>query len=362
MDVKGLFTVKLKSVVEWETHPEKVRVITQLQDSSVLSGCNAGIVKHWSVDGSVLFKTIEAHTSIVEALVQIDSKTFASCSIDETIKLWDIDSGKCLRQWTEDYFVQALLKPRDQNTLLSSGSREYMHLWCLDTGALLQTLRCGCWITSLLELQNGLVLAASNTDGMQLWNLQTMQLVKSVGEANARVRHVVQLYDGVVVSTCDNIINYWNEDLSMIVRSFSEHTNEITKMIQLKDSDLLCSVGKDQTICLWNTQTGVCVSCIIVDESIFCVQQLEGDSEHFSLAVGLKSGNIQILTYTRKTLVELCCRSIVQREDFEEVKALLPTELQETCFQIQVVATRLKAFQILTMMKMTLQSCCNLDQ
>jgi len=96
------------------------------------------------------------------------------------------------------------------------------------------------------------------------------------------VKSLVFFPDGtsLVSGSRDNTVKLWDLQTGGVVKTFQGHTNMVTSVSISADCTTIASGSIDNTVCLWDTQTGEC-HCIIKQEHFvyyICFSPL--DSKH----------------------------------------------------------------------------------
>ncbi len=88
-------------------HTSFIRVIIQISNDKIASGCQDGKIIIWNIENGECFKTINVNTGIIWNLTKLSNNKIISCSNEKTMKVWDIETGACLN--TLDGHIGAVL-------------------------------------------------------------------------------------------------------------------------------------------------------------------------------------------------------------------------------------------------------------
>ena len=241
----------------------------------------------WDVTNGTREQTLIGHKESVNSVAfSPDGQILASGSDDKTIRLWDVHTGTLLRTLTEhtDEVTSVAFSP--YGYMLASGSRDNtIRLWDVHTGTLLKTLtRHTGGVTSVVFSPDGRTLASGIRNSLRdyniicLWNVNTGTLLRTLTIRDLdEVTSVSFSPDGRTLASGD----YWShsEDLSggdiyiwdvntgTLLRtlrrhidgfafSISAHTDGVTSVVFSPDGYALASGSRDDTIRLWDVNTG----------------------------------------------------------------------------------------------------------
>jgi WD40 repeat protein len=164
---------------------------------------------------------------------------------------------------TDSWWVNSVAISPDGKTIASGGDHT-IQLWDLETGQLIDTLgRIPSYVYCLTFSPDGQTIAADGGSGtIKLWTLNWWGLTKKPirtleGHYSATVRSVAFTPDGqTLVSGCeDKTIKLWNLRTGKLIGTLEGHLNEYISVAISPDGQTLASTSYDGTIKLWDLKT-----------------------------------------------------------------------------------------------------------
>jgi WD40 repeat protein len=191
------------------------------------------------------------------------------------IQLWNLQTGQAIQTLTDHlHTVNAVLFSPD-GTLLASGSADKtVKLWHAETGKLITSLKGhtlavnalafspqSSWgdATRALSGTSRPILASASTDTtVRLWDLETLQPIRTLTGHTAGVRAVTFSAMGNWLATAgeDRIIRLWDTTSWQCVRTLSGHPWVVSALAFSADGKTLMSGSWDKTIKFWQVSTG----------------------------------------------------------------------------------------------------------
>ncbi|WNZ45237.1 NB-ARC domain-containing protein [Leptolyngbya boryana CZ1] len=257
-------------------HPNGQTFATNEPDSPSIALWNmqTGRYHHWNSGHAELVKTV---------LFSPGGNILASGSFDRTVRLWDAQTHQCLQVlrghesgiWSIAFNVEG--------TQLASGSFDHtVRVWDLH-GKCLQVLRGHTGgIYALVFHPDGERLVSGSFDHtIRVWNLYSGECLQILHEHTGGVWSLAISPDGqTLASGGDRTIRLWDLKKGNCVQVLHGHTRWISALIFMPPNSsvsqlgmsvsssieqILVSGSHDETIKLWNTQTGECLSTLMAD-------------------------------------------------------------------------------------------------
>ncbi|MBW4467264.1 MAG: NACHT domain-containing protein [Pegethrix bostrychoides GSE-TBD4-15B] len=275
----------------FQGHSSKLWSIAFSPDGQTLaSSSDDQTVKLWERDSSRCIRTLQGYNNwIWSAAFSPDGTALVSASEDGKLRVWEIASsshraleGHQGRVWTANFSPNGEI-------IASGGDDQTIRFWQVASGKCLRTLReRSGQIRRVTFSPDGQLLATNSGDStVKLWDVSSLYAVNAVATAStastasiSRLRtlrgHTGRVYamaflpNAVITGGEDQLLRLWElnqDDLSQgeCLRVFTGHDRYILDVACLPRQDqpaLIASGSTDQTIRLWNAETGDCLNIL----------------------------------------------------------------------------------------------------
>ncbi len=250
-----------------------------------------------SKDCGQLIRTFKGHWGTVKS-IQVDDKSnkFISASRDKKIKIWDYKTGDCLKTINEhECMVICLLIPNDK--FISSSESKTIKIWDLNTYECLNTIENESQVCSLCLISDNQIAFSCYDGSLNILNLDTLTKTKvksfkheDFGEAkdddsyyDCCLFDVNLAYQSKLIgNSIKNKIIIWNLDTYECIKVLKGHSDMIFHLELTSDGNLF-SCSEDQSLKLWDLETGDLLKSINFGHPVQCVKPLNEDL----IAIGL---------------------------------------------------------------------------
>ncbi|OKH37434.1 hypothetical protein FACHB389_09900 [Nostoc calcicola FACHB-389] len=287
-------------------HSDSVLCVAISRDGKMLaSGDSQRTIKLWNLTTGELLTTLTGHSSEVFGVdFSPDGQTLASASNmefqDGNIKLWDVSTGR-VRQTLGSSLVSlrtsCVAFSPDGETLATGHFDAAIRLWHPISGKEIRTLRGHGWdVNSVTFSPDGRFLVSGGIDGaIMIWNWRNGERIRTLNRPSdffgsmvswfdrsvGSIRSVAISPDGQTIasggsSAGDNgvsnpPIKLWNTSTGREERIFIGHTDSVNAIAFSPTEKIIASSGEDNTIQIWNYQTGELIQTFELKSPVNCL-------------------------------------------------------------------------------------------
>lgn len=212
----------------------------------VITGSLDKTIRVWHLETGELIRTLIAHSGGIRSL-QFDDAKLVTGSMDKTLRVWNHHTGQCIR--TLEGHSGPVLDLHFDERMMASGSTDHtVRVWNFDIGECCTLLGHTDWVNSVRLCKEGKMLISSSDDTtIRLWDLSTRSCTKIFQGHVGQVQVALPSLDGFRHCIVNNL-------------SESSHTSSTSSILQpLTNSSIIISSSLDNTIKLWDIQTGQCI-------------------------------------------------------------------------------------------------------
>jgi WD40 repeat protein len=242
-------------------HRNRVTAVAFSPDGHLLvSGGDDGAVRVWNGSTGKHLEILRGHGNPVHAVAfSPDGSLFASGSSDNTIQLWAVSTWKRLQTLNYPIAVRAVAFSPNSRLLVSGCEDGSIWVWevnAVQHPRLLLKDRDDRRIRSVAFSRSGKWLASGGDNrAIHIWDVDKERLHQTIPISDHDVCSVAFSPTGRLASSGDQAIRIWNIRNRRCI-TLNGHTKRVWSVTFSQDGRLLASGSEDNTIKLWNGQTG----------------------------------------------------------------------------------------------------------
>ena len=284
---KDFLEVEIFPLAYVKNNSENSETVFSIDISSngmLASGGSDGSISIWNLTNKEMgkIKTISrAHSSgIRDITFSSNGEVLASASNDHSIKLWNTNTGNLnlinRLENSSDTGIESHLSNvtsvaiSHNGKLLASGSDDKtVKLWNVEAGKKLETIPgYSKYVEDVVFSPDDQLLATSTYNGkIVVWKINPsneftkyrfIRKQASMSDNLRQVRDLAFSPNGKLLASAsdDDTIKLWNPQTGNLIRTLKGHSSNVTSVAISPDGKLLASGSDDYTVKLWNLETG----------------------------------------------------------------------------------------------------------
>jgi len=247
-----------------------------------LGSCSSDIsAKLWDLNTFTCIRTFKGHEHTLSQLKFVDWNNedhIVTCSRDQTLKLWNINSGFCVRTLIgHSDWVKTIAVSLDSKYIASGGHDQTILVWSISTGDIIQTLRGHDHVIETL-----------------CYGKKPLDLSNSSGTQESAEKQSME-FSYLVSGGRDRTIRIWDSLSGICMLVLSSHENWVRCVFFHPSNKYVISCGDDKTIRVFDLKEGRCLKTISDAHSHF-VSCIAMSSSYPVIVSGSVDKNISIWT------------------------------------------------------------------
>src|SRR3990172_8896087 len=282
-----------------ENHPNYVLSAAISSDAHILAAGNLdGNVELWDVDSGGLISTINtaATTSgkvgtVYTVSFSPDGQVLASGAFNGPIRLWDTATRQLrsiLRGHTAIVHFLAFSEAGD--ILTSVGDDHAFRQWEVDTGELVGEQQVGSFRSTAINLDKKLFASPSSANTVEVLDLKTNKVVSSLGARQTICLAFNSTGSELASGSSTGGLQIWDMGTGEAVLMLKGHADSVDGVTFSPDGRLLASVGDDNSLRVWDTQSGGLLMMAPVNDALGIAFSPDGRA----IAVGAFDGTVRL--------------------------------------------------------------------
>ncbi|THX23129.1 WD40 repeat-like protein [Aureobasidium pullulans] len=240
---------KLRCVLKG--HSTSVQAVAFMHDYTIIASADkAGCINFWEASTGALRNKLDTRRRAYKSTFSPDGKLLAVVEAADSIKFLDTVTGS-LQSVLVGHGESVFNEFSPDGTVLASGSFQgTVKLWDIPT-AFNHDIVDTPYVYEIAISPRGTFMTSYQADSIKLWNTHTGRL-----EVEGHAVAFNQNEDMVACALHNHTVNLQNLKTGAPPLSLDGHTGLVPKLAFSPDNKLLASVSSDQTVRLWDIETG----------------------------------------------------------------------------------------------------------
>ncbi|QFS52005.1 CHAT domain-containing protein [Nostoc sphaeroides CCNUC1] len=242
-------------------HTDEVNSVRFSPDGKILAASNDYTVKLWDINTGKEIKTLR-EPGVRSVSFSPDGRTLAFAG--DGITLWDTTTGRKIKTLMGNSVFNDVKFSPNGKTFASASHYPFVTIWDTTTGRKIRDLEHGHRVNQVSYSPDGKILASTSDDQkVTLWDTSNGRILKTFEEED-QVVYVSFSPDGKIVASALSLGSQITiRDVSTgKILTFLNHSGHIMGISFSPDSKTIASASSDNTIQLWDVNTGNVVSTL----------------------------------------------------------------------------------------------------
>lgn len=271
----------------------------------LVSGSEDNTISIWSVKTGEMLRIIEGHSERVNSVsFSSDGNYIVSASKDKTIKIWNSETGRYVMTLIGhmESVASAVFSP-DNLRVYSYSWDGTARIWSSKTGECIRIIRenaegygfcnavfspSGRYMAAISE--TSIIKKATNTtpemsqeiDVLKIWDISTGMCIREFGEIEFNSNISFSPNEKfIAISQYNHLIRIIGTDEKKHYLNLSGHWGVVNSVTFSYDGKLLLSSSFDQTVRLWDAESGVCLMTTNDPKESYTSALFSPDAKHF---------------------------------------------------------------------------------
>ena len=230
-------------------------------------------VRIWDSETGSCLQILNGHTKdVIYATFSYDCKRIVSVSEDNTIRIWDSMTGNNIQVLTgHTKTVYSVICCSDDRTIITASADNTIRIWNSENGNCIRILEGHTdYVNSIAYSHNNqIIVSASGDHTIRFWNLETGNCIRII---ECDVRNVGFSPNGssIVSVMKDDTICIWDVETGDCIQTINDYMFSLNyaafnyngeKIISASGVPIDILSPEDNTIRIWDVQTGCCIWC-----------------------------------------------------------------------------------------------------
>ncbi|KAL4241062.1 hypothetical protein ACF0H5_001840 [Mactra antiquata] len=288
------------------THSGPVHCLSLTPDSKkLLSGSQDGLLKTWNLDISDFGENFVGHKAAVTCLdVAKDNSFVVSGSADCTLKVWSVTIASIITHYKgHEHVIRGVHVLSDNHLVLSLDTSQKIHMWRAEDG---QTMRLYAGPTQLHAVapNSQHCISGAGNNRLQIWKLADGSVLKEVTHSE-KVTCIKCSRDSqyLVTGSQDQSVKVWEIDTGKIVQIIVDQSSTVQCLEITMDNETILSACTDGVIHVCSQYLGSIERKLTGHfDTVTCLNLSADDS---ILVSGCLDNTIRVWNYKRGTQITM---------------------------------------------------------